>query len=82
LTGTGETSRRRSRLTALVSRLRDGGGAKCDSSLPFWFRPALRVQPWPNGTAGDVSVVRSLDPYYGLDEQAFKATKATDGYSA
>jgi protein TonB len=28
-----------------------------------------------NGTVGDVSVVRSVDPYYGLDEQASDAMK-------
>jgi TonB family protein len=28
-----------------------------------------------NGTVGDVTVIRSLDPYYGLDEHAFKAMK-------
>jgi protein TonB len=28
-----------------------------------------------NGTVGNVSVVRSVDPYFGLDEQAFKAMK-------
>ena len=29
----------------------------------------------PNGTVGNVIVVRSVDPYFGLDEQAFRAMK-------
>ena len=29
----------------------------------------------PNGTVGDIHVVRSLDPTFGLDEEAIKAAR-------